>query len=65
MQTESPIAKVRVSASYEIEIAPLDKYTKESPDTDPKEACVRMMVDYVEKSGPKLKVYQKEEAWQR
>ena len=65
MQTKSPIAKARVSVSYETEIAPLDKYTKEAPHTAPKEPCVRMMVDYVEKSGPKLKVYQKEEAWQR
>ena len=44
--------KVRVSVSYELEIAPLAAH---------KETCVKTMVDCIEKSGPKA--YQKDKMW--
>ena len=51
---------MRVSVSYELEIAPLDKYTKEALHMLTRR-CVEMMVDCIEKSGPK--VYQKDKMW--
>ena len=44
--------KVRVSVSYELEIAPLAAH---------KETCVKTMVDCIEKSGPNA--YQKDKMW--